>query len=111
MSATYYGPMRLPEAPVRLTEHPKVEPLPGPDDPEPRRGRQWVCSSLRVGGKTVHRAQDLTPNRIAYSLATDVKDAYCLERKAQLHGAWILDVCGSSWGRNCPFRDESQEAA
>lgn len=47
----------------------------------------------------------------------DIKDAYCATRHTGITGAYVLDVCVTSWHNNprkgdrCPFLPEKEHAA
>lgn len=83
-------------------ELPVVPPLPGPDSPTPRRRRTIVCSNLQIEGQTWDLEEAKAKMRDA--LRGDKADLRCEKRPGiQIAADYALDVCLSSWCRNCPF--------
>jgi hypothetical protein len=83
---------------------PTVAALPGPNSPTPRRRRTIVCSNLLVEGESWDL--ETARARMKETLKGDKVDLRCKKRPGVLIRAdWALDVCLSSWCRNCPFLD------
>lgn len=109
MSSKVYGPMRLPEsAPVR-TQYPTVEPLPSPGV-DRRRNHRGVCPYLLIAGESADPAEFTRSREGSYG--SEIKDASCATRHTGITGAYVLDVCVTTWhdnphtGDRCPFLPE-----
>lgn len=104
MPAIYYGAMRLPEPQPVPVAYQTVEPLPPARGglSEPRRLRNFTCPHLRVGGKQPGLMRHLTSGSSGY----DIKDAYCTLRHVEITGSLVVDLCGCSFSRECPFLPE-----
>lgn len=84
-----------------------VASLPDPNGPTPRRRRTVVCSNLTVQGEV----WDLETARknMKDTLKGDKADLRCLKRPGvRIAADWAIDVCLSSWCRNCPFGSLTQ---
>lgn len=107
MNGTWRGPLRLPESARRITQYPKVDPLPKQGDPEPRRRRGWVCPWLRIDNEPV-----LEFRRVSFNgSGSDIQTASCEMRHVAIKGDLVLDLCTSSWARTCCFLPEVEQAA
>ena len=74
---------------------PSLSPLPGPNRTGPGRRHTAVCSNLLIERETM----DL-----------DKADLRCRKRPGvRMAADWVLDVCLSSWCRNCPFLGDDGE--
>lgn len=104
MTGIWRGPMRLPEAKPTLTTHPTVAPLPSPDAPTPRRLYGVVCAHLRIDGKPVQFFRPVSRE----SAGNEIKTGHCTARNAGITGSLIIDLCSSSWSRQCPFLPEQE---
>ena len=81
---------------------PVVAALPGPNAPTPRRRRTIVCGHLTVFGEVWDL--EMARDRMKETLRGDKADLRCAKRPGvRLAADWALDVCLSSWCRNCPF--------
>ena len=76
-----------------------VEPLPVEGSPTPRRRRTFTCPHLRIGGEpvTAFRPRNTLTN------GQDITTGYCTVRRVGIAGSLIIDLCGCSWARTCPF--------
>jgi hypothetical protein len=107
MSATYYGKgFARNTAPVRIMEHPKVEPLPGPDDKQPRRRRTFTCPHLRINDEH----PGLFPHVGPASFGHQITGGFCVLRNADISGSYIVDVCACSIAKTCPWVEEREAA-
>lgn len=79
-----------------------VEPLPVEGSPTPRRRRTFTCPHLRIGGEpvTAFRPRNTLTN------GQDITTGYCTVRRVGIAGSLIIDLCGCSWARTCPFLPE-----
>jgi hypothetical protein len=77
--------------------------LPAPNGPVPRRRRNAVCANLRVNGE-VWTVDDLQTRMQATLRDRSVKLTCANRAGVGLLADWVLDVCMSSWCRDCPFR-------
>ena len=105
MTSHYYGPLRLePSAPV-LMQWATVSPLPSPTAPSPRRRRVFVCPHLRIDNEPVATFRPRTAG------GGEITTAYCAQRHVGITGSFVVDLCGSSFSRECPFLPEKEQAA
>jgi hypothetical protein len=115
MSSKVYGPMRLPESARTSKQYPKVAPLPSEWVDMRRNYGRGICRFLRIDGEPADPAEFIRRRDGAYG--ADIKDAYCATRHTGITGAYVLDVCVTSWHNNprkgdrCPFLPEKEHAA
>lgn len=86
----------------KAAAQPQLAALPSPSAPTPRRRRTIVCNNLTVEGETwdLDQARD----KMKDTLKGDKADLRCKKRPGvRIAADWALDVCLSSWCRNCPF--------
>lgn len=77
-------------------------PLPSFGSPIPRRRRSIVCDNLIIDGDQWDIKEDWLKMKDA--LKNDKADLHCLVRPGiKLASGYAMDVCLSSWCRNCPF--------
>ncbi|GIW05877.1 MAG: hypothetical protein KatS3mg060_0682 [Dehalococcoidia bacterium] len=77
--------------------------IPLPETPTPRRRRNAVCPKLRVNGE-VWTVEDVQTRMRPTLKERTVKLACGNRPTVGLLADWVLDVCMSSWCRDCPFR-------
>lgn len=105
MNGTWRGPLRLPESARRITQYPKVDPLPKQGDPEPRRCRTAVCGHLTINNQ--YWTPDVVRLHMKDVLKDDKADIRCEMRPGvALKADYAQDCCLSSWSRGCPFKRE-----
>ncbi len=81
---------------------PTVTPLPTLESPTPRRRRTIVCQNLSIDGEQWDTEEARLKMKDA--LKGDKADLRCQRRPGiQLASDYAIDVCLSSWCRNCPF--------
>ncbi len=109
---THYGVTHrtLPEPLPVLQQYPTVDPLPSPGV-DRRRNHRGVCPYLLIAGESADPAE-FTRRRDG-SYGSEIKDASCATRHTGITGAYVLDVCTTSWHNNprngdrCPFLPET----
>lgn len=94
--------------PKHAPTQPQLAALPSQSAPTPRRRRTIVCNNLTVDGRRYDLAgvQELSQSkRLTITLRGDEKYGLrCAKRPGVALGSdWALDMCLSSWCRNCPF--------
>jgi hypothetical protein len=108
---TYYGKGHSRNtAPVRIQEHPKVDPLPSEWVDMRRNYGRGVCPYLLIAGESADPAEFTRSREGSYG--SEIKDASCATRHTGITGAYVLDVCVTTWhdnphtGDRCPFLPE-----
>lgn len=109
---TAYGPLRrLVPAPVtRVVQSRPLYVLPSLDAPTPRRRRTIVCSHLvcDAGGIDTTDTQSIAGDFVRgglRSIKLKLDALRCTVRGTGIRPDYAIDVCLSSWCRQCPFVD------